>query len=442
MYRRITQFCFILFVLSLASLAFSQAYEATAIKVPHLVQQGPLNLWVNDSGQVVGSRFAVNGNVKQGNMQPLTTFECCEGFYWSKSTGVVAMGSLGGNLTAAYAINDSGVATGWSYTANQASSEAYLWTLSGGFQDLGFEECPFEGGGHRINSASQIIGLYCTGINNQYPFIWSQSTGMQTFGTLPNGGYPSFASAINDNGQVVGQAVVNDQQYVFLWSEATGMQGILGYDTWSQASDINDNGQVVGIFYDADGTIHAFLWSASQGMQDLGSMDGCCQSGGPTSINNNGQIVGMTATGLPFLWSAPAGMQNLQDLVPEYVHITAVTTINNFGQVLTFGQKPTAIYLLTPKMATSLSSSENPSQVGDPVTFTATVSSIAGPPPNGENITFTADNKVIGEAPLSNGTATFTTSSLAKGSHSIQATYPGDAVYASSKSSVLKQVVQ
>ena len=73
---------------------------------------------------------------------------------------------------------------------------------------------------------------------------------------------------------------------------------------------------------------------------------------------------------------------------------------------------------------TTLTSSANPSVVGQPVTFTATVSSTAGTPTG--NVTFSRDGTSLGTVPLSGGQAAVTTSTLAVGPHTITAEYRGD----------------
>ncbi len=73
---------------------------------------------------------------------------------------------------------------------------------------------------------------------------------------------------------------------------------------------------------------------------------------------------------------------------------------------------------------TTLTSSANPSVVGQPVTFTATVSSTAGTPTG--NVTFSRDGTSLGTVALSGGQAAVTTSTLAVGPHTITAEYRGD----------------
>jgi len=89
---------------------------------------------------------------------------------------------------------------------------------------------------------------------------------------------------------------------------------------------------------------------------------------------------------------------------------------------------------------TSLSSSPNPSQFGQAVTFTATLTS-AGPQPTGK-VKFLDGTLAIGSATLSGGVAKLTKSTLAVGTHPITAQYLGDAVSDKSTSSILNQVVQ
>jgi hypothetical protein len=89
---------------------------------------------------------------------------------------------------------------------------------------------------------------------------------------------------------------------------------------------------------------------------------------------------------------------------------------------------------------TSLTSNLNPSTSGQAVTFTAAVTSQGPGSPSGEMI-FRDGTKTIGLKSLSGGVATLTKSNLVAGSHSITATYTGDAASAKSTSTVLTQVV-
>jgi Bacterial Ig-like domain (group 3)/FG-GAP-like repeat/Abnormal spindle-like microcephaly-assoc'd, ASPM-SPD-2-Hydin/FG-GAP repeat len=92
---------------------------------------------------------------------------------------------------------------------------------------------------------------------------------------------------------------------------------------------------------------------------------------------------------------------------------------------------------------TELGSSPNPSNFGQTVTFTATVSSASFKATPTGNVTFFDGNTNIGNGSLNNSAiAIFTTSTLSVGTHSVTATYNGDSNYVSSTSSPVAQVVQ
>jgi hypothetical protein len=91
---------------------------------------------------------------------------------------------------------------------------------------------------------------------------------------------------------------------------------------------------------------------------------------------------------------------------------------------------------------TTLTSSANPVETGQTVTFTATVT--GGTTPAG-TVTFSDGSTVLGGGPVSlngSGQASVSTSSLSAGDHSISATYSGDPTHSgSTTSSPLSQVV-
>jgi hypothetical protein len=91
---------------------------------------------------------------------------------------------------------------------------------------------------------------------------------------------------------------------------------------------------------------------------------------------------------------------------------------------------------------TALTSTPNPSDVGQAVTFTATVTTTAPTGLATGKVTFKDGTTSIGTATLdANGVATLNKSTLAVGFHSITATYNGDSLSGKSTSSVLVQEV-
>lgn len=124
----------------------------------------------------------------------------------------------------------------------------------------------------------------------------------------------------------------------------------------------------------------------------------------------------------------------------------SVTAI--YGGDASFNASPASAVLsqVVNKAATStvLTSGTNPSVFGQSVTFTATVSVAApgaGTPTGTVNFTDGAATVCANAAVSGAGVATCTTSTLTTGSHSVTASYGGDASFSASASSVLTQVI-
>src|SRR5690348_7478776 len=85
--------------------------------------------------------------------------------------------------------------------------------------------------------------------------------------------------------------------------------------------------------------------------------------------------------------------------------------------------------------AIALSSSPNPSILGQPVLLTATLPGATG------RVTFYDGATILGTSPISNGVASITTSLLISGSRSLGCHYGGDATHAASGCPTIAQSV-
>jgi probable HAF family extracellular repeat protein len=345
----------------------------------------------NSGGSAIDNAGEVVGAGDPGHTGDL------QAFVWRPISGVQWLGSLGGALSAATGVSNSGAVVGLSYTAAN-KQHAFFWTANAGMQDLTPGLTSVGGGtAMAINTSNQVVGYYYpNGTYSTFGFFWTQAGGFQSFG--PAGTLPY---AINDGGTVVGQS-----QF-------------------------------------ANGFRHAFSWTQS-GINDLGTLGGVESTA--LSINSRGWIAGtsMTSSGNGmthgFLWTPAGGMQDftvLAGLSPNQQ--TYSVQVNDFGVVALSTNK--GGYLLVPKMVGVFTSSANPSKAGQAVTFTASLNSFSGLPLDGETVQFSANGKVLGTAPLKGGVAQFTTSTLAVGSHPVVANYSGDANYLPTKYTAFTQVV-
>jgi len=163
-------------------------------------------------------------------------------------------------------------------------------------------------------------------------------------------------------------------------------------------------------------------------------------SAGGTSVTITGSNLA-GATAVSFGGAAATAVS-----VTSATTITATTPAHAAGAVdvtvTTPGGSSTGAGLFSYIVAattTTLTSSHNPSEAGQPVSFTATVTA-NGSVPTG-TVTFTDGGVVIGSVGLSGGAATLTTSSLTIGSHTIVAAFAANASFSASTSPPLLQAV-
>ncbi len=151
----------------------------------------------------------------------------------------------------AHGINSSGQITGSSALASGFAGPAFLYS-SGSLTDLGTL-----GGqsstGYAINDAGQVVGVSDTGGDPYYEHAFSYSNGVMTdLGTL--GGNSSAAYAVNRMGQIVGTTNTGEADVAFVYYGGImyDLNSLLPANSgWivTNAVGINDSGQIIGEGY-------------------------------------------------------------------------------------------------------------------------------------------------------------------------------------------------
>jgi probable HAF family extracellular repeat protein len=183
---------------------------------------------------------------------------------------------------------------------------------------MGKELCSSHGKGDRMTWLNRLWFVVCV------LGLGASACGQLTFsltdlGSLP-GNLGSAAYAINNNGQIVGEANVGSTQHAFLYSNGVMSDlGILRGFQQSVGTAINASGQVAG--YDWTSNYlddEAFLFNGSSTLP-LGWIGTCVFNQGcysyAYSMDSVGHVVGCTAVGYPrhpqaFLWDGTS-MQGL-----------------------------------------------------------------------------------------------------------------------------------
>jgi len=219
-------------------------------------------------------------------------------FFWSKSTGMIDLGTLGGAYAQAFAINDSGFITGNSQlraTDSQAIhaflSPSPLGAGAIGMRDLGTLGGPFSYG-MAINAKNHVVGYSAINkVDSRVHAFWFDGTGMKDLGSLaPNSSKladQSVALGVNSSDTVVGYTYLPAisantdpaiqpgtspvRQVAFVWSQGmmTDLNKLIGTAAGTyhlnSAMAINDNGQIVATALStATGTRRAVLLTPSK----------------------------------------------------------------------------------------------------------------------------------------------------------------------------------
>lgn len=256
---------------------------------------------INDSNVIVGTSINSDGYRRAFRFEAGT---------------MVDLGTLGGNNSGAGDINNRGDIVGSADLGPDPALEGRAFLLRPGvsMQDLGRIEAPDAEGTssamglneHRQVVGGSVVGPYSPPESAYHAFLYKCEE-MIDLGTL--GGQYSVAQAINERGQVAGEASTpelhNNRAFLYYRGVMKNL-GTLPGGEFSSATDVNDHGHVVGYSSgpatgESDtGWQKAFIYHSGK-MRDLNKMIDpasgwlLVNAGG---INNSGQIAATGCKGM------------------------------------------------------------------------------------------------------------------------------------------------
>ena len=203
--------------------------------------------WINDSGEIVGLS-------ENGLIDPLIGFPEVHAVGWSHGR-IVDLGTLGGNQSAALAVNNHGQIAGLALntipdpfsiydllnygSSNGTQTRAVLWDKDGRIEDLGTLGGP-DAYALLVNDHGQVTGWSYTnsspnaisGLPTFHPFLWDKRNGMQDLGSL-GGTVAQAVNGLNERGEVVGATTLAGDMthHPFLWDGKRS-------STWERLAEI------------------------------------------------------------------------------------------------------------------------------------------------------------------------------------------------------------
>src|ERR1700683_5461551 len=287
-----------------------------------------------------------------------------------------------------------------------------------------------------VNQATSTVGI-SSSVN---PSSYNQPVTFTAAITAQYGGTATGTATFKDGSASIGSAVVSANAASLTLSTLTG-------GTHSITAVYSGDGNVLGSSSSA----------VSQVVSKQASTSAVTSSANPAIA---GSSITFTITVSPQLSSTPTGsvalkknggtLATLSLTNAQATYTTSSLGIGSFSITALYAGDSNFSANTSPVLTqvvgkasttTAVTSSLNPSNVGQSVTFTATVSSSSGPPPDGEVVAFKSGGATVGSGGLSGGIAVFSTSTLTAGAQSITAVYSGDATFSASTSATLTQTV-
>jgi len=273
-------------------------------------------------------------------------------FLWQKGR-MKDLGDFGqgtGQVIEAFAINDHAEIVGTNVSAATGLSRAFVWK-GGKSRDLGsLNSTGTSIFAWSINAHADIVGAAYTAIGELRAVRWLKG-GPIELGAMPDGRIAAQAFGINDKGLVVGYLSPGGSvafAHAFIWNKGRFTDlGVLPGTNLSFANAVNEKGQVVGQSSNVSvpgGIARAFLWEDGT-LLDLGTALPTDVISIANAINKSATVVGASGNSLTstaWVWRNGVN-QNLNALIDArdpnraYVSLTKATGINDKDQIVAEG---------------------------------------------------------------------------------------------------------
>lgn len=238
-----------------------------------------------------------------------------------------------GILARPHAMNSQGQIVGQCFKQMRGPPEAVIWDTNGDISSI--FQSPTHSYANGINDDGLIVGTMAIDGGAMRAFI--RSSGQpQILHTL--GGANAHGTAINSSGTVVGSSWTipgntpgNKRERAFIVSPSGELRdlGAARPDWCSRPTSINDDGVVVGFSMSGEPTFdptYGFIWTQSKGFEILEALTD--RSIAPAAINANGVVVGLSGRD-SFIWSSECGLRQIP--LPAG---STVRSINNLGDIV------------------------------------------------------------------------------------------------------------
>ena len=327
-----------------AGQANAQSASSTSLLTTASFQ--PLGQGPKDSGSVFSRAWGVSAD---GTVVGTFLAPSADGFFfqthayrWTDETSFQDLGTLNPPIqeAEAYAVSDDGSkVVGWSRGVS-GYQRPYLWTATGGMQELSEVPGTDAYASDISNDGSIIVGAFYVDVEGSWhAFRWNGKK-VTDLGFLKKG-HDRLKTGTNSKGMAVcgfGAAVVGSTvdssgvQTAFRW-EKHKMQNLggVGTNNLAYAEDCSEDGSIVaGTSMDDLGNLLATRWSPNQ-ILSLGTLGGNMSESHESSADGNILVGG---AGLPFVngvsqfsafrWSSATGMEQLSRVLENLLGVDKV----------------------------------------------------------------------------------------------------------------------